>query len=195
MESATVVANHSSYLDGAVLCAAIPGELAFVAKRELAGQMIAGPFLRRLGTVFVERGDLAAGVADTQTTLGALKQGERLVFFPEGTFTRMPGLLGFHLGAFVVAAQAGAPVIPITIKGTRSILRGDQWLPRRGQILVHIGRPLAPDGTDFSAAVRLRDAARAVILAQCGEPDLADEIVTSPERATARTHLPGAITS
>jgi 1-acyl-sn-glycerol-3-phosphate acyltransferase len=69
-------------------------------------------------------------------------------------------------------------VIPITIQGTRSVLRGGQWFPRRGPISVHVGKPLSADGDDFDAAVRLRDAVRAVILAQCGEPDLAGEKIT-----------------
>jgi 1-acyl-sn-glycerol-3-phosphate acyltransferase len=89
----------------------------------------------------------------------------------------MPGLLEFRLGAFLAAAQARLPVVPIAIRGTRSILRGDQWLPRRGRITVRIGAPIKPDGADFAAAVRLRDAARAFILAHCHEPDLAHEQV------------------
>jgi 1-acyl-sn-glycerol-3-phosphate acyltransferase len=89
----------------------------------------------------------------------------------------MPGLLSFRLGAFLAAAQAGASVVPIAIRGTRSILRGGQWLPRRGEINVEIGAPIKPDGADFAAAVKLRDAARCFVLAHCREPDLADEAV------------------
>ena len=172
-----LVVNHSSYLDGAVLSAAIPGELSFVAKGELGRQAVAGPFLRRIGTLFVHRLDPKAGVEDTEVTVAAAKAGERIVSFPEGTLVRMPGLLGFRLGAFLAAAQAGVPVVPVAIRGTRSILRGGQWLPRRGEISVDIGAPIKPDGADFAAAVRLRDAARAFVLAHCREPDLADEQV------------------
>jgi hypothetical protein len=57
-----VVANHASYLDGLVLAAAIPGEPAFIAKKELEPQFFAGPFLRRLGALFVERADPEGGV-------------------------------------------------------------------------------------------------------------------------------------
>ncbi len=172
-----LVANHASYLDGAVLSAAIPGALSFVAKGELADQAVAGPFLRRLGTLFVHRLDPRAGVEDAATIVAAAKAGERILSFPEGTLVRVPGLLGFRLGAFLAAAQAGVPVVPIAIRGTRSILRGGQWLPRRGRIGAVIGAPIAPDGTDFAAAVRLRDAARAFVLAHCREPDLAHEQV------------------
>ena len=172
---AILVTNHSSYLDGAVICAAIPGELSFVAKQELAGQMVAGPFLERLGTLFVRRMDVSGGLEDTALTLEAAQKGERIVSFPEGTFTRMPGLLGFHMGPFLVAAKTGIAVIPVTITGTRSILRAGQWFPRKGPISVHIGNPISPDGEDFEAALRLRDAARAAILDACQEPDLAHE--------------------
>jgi 1-acyl-sn-glycerol-3-phosphate acyltransferase len=170
-----LVANHSSYLDAVVLPAAIPGQLSFVAKEELAHQFVAGPFLRRIGTLFARRFDPQAGIEDTEAQLQAARAGERIISMPEGTFTRMPGLLSFHMGAFLVAAEAGIPVIPITITGTRSALRGDQWFPRHSHIRVHIGAPLAPSGTGFEAALRLRDTARALILSQCGEPDLAHE--------------------
>jgi 1-acyl-sn-glycerol-3-phosphate acyltransferase len=170
-----LIVNHSSYLDSAVLSAACPRGLTFVAKQELADQAVTGLFLRRLETVFVRRTDPAGGVADILHAFDEVRAGGCLAWFPEGTFTRMPGLLGFHLGAFEVACQAGIPIVPVTIRGTRSILRSGQWLPRRGAIAVHIGKPLAPTGRDFAAAIRLRDAARAEILARLGEPDLARE--------------------
>jgi len=166
------------------VAATVPGSLSFVAKEELAGQRIAGPFLRRIGTLFARRTDAAGGVEDTQRQLDAVRAGERIVSFPEGTLTRMPGLLGFRLGAFLIAAQAGVPVVPITVRGTRSILRGDQWFPRRGKIVVHIGSPLSADGTGFDAAVRLRDTARAQMLKWSGEPDLAREKVELEAPAT-----------
>ncbi|MDA8249604.1 MAG: AMP-binding protein, partial [Rhodospirillales bacterium] len=172
---AILAVNHASYLDGAVLAALSPGALAFTAKQELAGQWIAGPFLRRLGTVFLRRTDMAGGISDAATALPVLRAAQPLVWFPEGTLTRMPGLLGFHLGAFLIAAEAGVPVVPVAIRGTRSVLRGGQWFPRRGAISVWIGRSIMPEGQDFAAAVRLRDRARGAILARCGEPDLSYE--------------------
>ncbi|MBI1980406.1 MAG: AMP-binding protein [Methylocystis sp.] len=176
-ESAILIANHSSYLDSAVLVAICPGELSFIAKEELAHQRVAGPLLRRLGAIFVRRTDPAGGVADARAALKSARAGVRLVWFPEGTFSRMPGLLGFHIGAFSTAAQLGLPVVPIAICGTRSILRSDSWLIRRGPIAVHIGAPIEPKGDDFQAAVALRDAARQKILERCGEPDLGHERV------------------
>ena len=172
-DGAIVVSNHASYLDGAVLAAALPSPLAFVAKRELAGQFFAGNFLRRIAAIFVERSDPAASVEDTDMILTAVGAGHRPLFFAEGTLMRSPGLMPFHLGAFVIAARTMTPVVPVTITGTRSILRGDQWFPRRGSVRLVVDPAITPDGKDFDAAVRLRDAARAKILERCGEPDLA----------------------
>ena len=171
---AILVANHSSYLDGMALAAVLRNPLTFVAKKELADNVLAGTFLRRLGAVFVERFRPDGGVEDAEAMVAAARTEERLLFFPEGTFTRMPGLLAFRLGAFSTAAQAGLPVVTVTMRGTRSALRGGQWFPRRAAITIEIGPAIAPEGEDFSAAVRLRDAARAAILARCGEPDLID---------------------
>jgi 1-acyl-sn-glycerol-3-phosphate acyltransferase len=170
---AVVVANHSSYLDGPVLAAALAGELAFVAKRELAGQIVAGLLLRRLGTLFVERSDVDRALEDSRLAGEAAASGRRLVYFPEGTLRRQPGLMPFHLGAFVVAAEHDLPVVPVALLGTRSVLRGDQWLPRRGRIRVLIGDAIAPGGRSWEDAVRLRDRSRAALLAATGEPDLA----------------------
>ena len=178
--SAMIVANHCSYLDGLVLCAALPGTLSFIAKQDLNRQLIAGVLLRRLGTIFVRRVDARGGVEDTAAIVRAAQQNAILVAMPEGTFARMPGLLPFRMGAFLVAAEAGIPIVPVAIKGTRMVLRGDQWLPRRGSVSVYIGEPLHPDGKDFAAAVRLRDRCRAMILQHSGEPDLALERVELP---------------
>jgi 1-acyl-sn-glycerol-3-phosphate acyltransferase len=175
--SVLLAVNHSSYLDPLVLSAVIPGPLSFVAKEELAGQRVAGPFLRRIGTLFVRRTDVKGGIEDTRNVLEASLSGERIVSFPEGTLTRMPGLIGFHVGSFLVAVEASIPVVPIVISGTRSALRGGQWFPRLSNINVHTGKAMQADGSDFSAAVRLRDAVRARMVALCGEPDLALEKV------------------
>lgn len=169
---AVLVFNHASYADSLILTAAIPGEPIYVAKRELAGQLFAGPLLRRLGTLFVDRYELTDSLADLNTVTAAARADRLLVFFPEGTFTRRMGLSGFYLGAFQVAAQAGLPVVPGILRGTRTMMRSDQWFPRWSALSITISNPLKPSGTDLASVVQLRDAAREVVLAGCGEPDL-----------------------
>ena len=167
-----LVANHSSFLDAYVLMAAIPRRFHYVAKRELLDNPWIATPLRRIGTLFVERFDVQRGANEARGIVEAVRTGHSLGFFPEGTFKRIPGLLPFRMGAFVAAAQAGTPVIPVTIRGTRSILRAGSWFPRWGRLEVIVETPIHPDGEDWSAAIRLRDQARDVILRHCGEPDL-----------------------
>ncbi len=183
-----IVANHSSYFDALVLAALLPGEPAFIAKRELSGQFVAGPFLRRLGILFAERAVAEEGLTEVETFKGLLSGGAQLAFFPEATFFRIPGLLPFRLGAFSVACAAGTPVLPIVISGTRSILRGEQWFPRRGSVDVKVLAPIAPGGHDFAAAVRLRDEVRSAILAHCGEPDMSEKAVVFAKGGDERSN-------
>jgi 1-acyl-sn-glycerol-3-phosphate acyltransferase len=175
-----LVFNHSSYMDALVLSAILPGEPVYVVKRELAGQIFAGPFLRRLGVLFVERYDVSASLADAEAVLAVAKQGRNFVFFPEGTFTRRPGLSEFYLGAFKVAAQADIPVLPGIIRGTRTMLRSDQWFPRWTPLSIRIEETIKPSGADFTSLVRFRDAVRQVILAHCGEPDIGELVKPPP---------------
>lgn len=168
-----VVANHSSYLDGLFLVAALPRPYRFVAKRELASVPLIGMFLRRLRVAFVERFDVRAGASDAQRLGESARSGNGLIFFPEGTFTRVPGVMTFHLGAFAAAAASRMAVLPIAICGARSMLRDEQWRARRASITVKIGQPIdAPSQNGFFAAVELRGSARRQILAGCNEPDL-----------------------
>jgi len=171
-ERAVIVSNHASYIDHLALAAALPGELAFVAKRELVRKPIARWALQRLGTLFVERADIEREIEDVRHIAEAARRATRLVVFPEGGLTRVPGLMPFKLGAFSVAVSTGHPIVPVALQGTRSVLRGDQWFPRHGRIQVTIGEAIAPRDTTLAEAVRLRDAARAVVLNACGEPDL-----------------------
>lgn len=166
-----IVANHASYLDGLVLTAVLPPVFAFVAKRELRRHPLSGPPLTRLGALFVERFDAARGAEDGRRAVERLERGESLVFFPEGTFSEAPGLLPFRLGAFLAAAKAKAAVIPLAIRGTRQLLPGERRWPRRHPLTVSIASPVSPDGADWPAILRLRDEARAAILANLGEPD------------------------
>jgi 1-acyl-sn-glycerol-3-phosphate acyltransferase len=170
-----IVCNHSSYLDGMLLVATLPMPFSFVAKQEFTSRPRNRLFLQRIDAVFVERFDTRRGVADVEQLVKAAMAGRSLSFFPEGTFTRMPGLLPFRMGAFVTAVEAGLPVLPVVIRGTRSMLRGDSSFPRRGSLSVTVCPPIKPQGSDWAAAIRLRDAARAEIRRYCGEPDLDHE--------------------
>ncbi|MCK5648158.1 MAG: AMP-binding protein [Gammaproteobacteria bacterium] len=172
-KAAIFVCNHVSYLDGIILMAALPGSFSFVAKKELEKKLISRLFLQRIGCIFVERFDIRRGAADAAILQQQVKKGHSLVIFPEGTFTRITGLRPFLMGAFTTAVQTKKPVIPLTLRGTRSILGAATWYPRRGAISVNIGKPIYPQKTGWHEAIRLRDEARFEILRHYDEPDLA----------------------
>jgi 1-acyl-sn-glycerol-3-phosphate acyltransferase len=177
-----LVVNHASYIDSFVMVAALPRNFRFVAKSELANSFGAQFFLSRLGTEFVERFDKQKSIEDARRITKSALEGSPLLFYPEGTLTRIPGLLPFHMGAFQTAAEGGLTIVPIAIRGSRSILRGGTWFPRRGPITITITSPIKPrkkkDGTKeqlWKTSLKLRDESREQILHYCGEPNLAHE--------------------
>ena len=172
------ISNHSSYIDSFVLIAALPRRFSFLAKAELRGNLLLRLFLERIGTEFIERFNIEEGVANVERAAQAARSGHSLMVYPEGTFTRMPGLLPFHMGGFIAAVDAHRPIVPLAIRGTRSILRPDSWFPHRGEIQVTIGEAVE-SGTEsterWASALQLRNRAREFILAFNGEPDLEHE--------------------
>jgi 1-acyl-sn-glycerol-3-phosphate acyltransferase len=173
LDRCVLIANHASYLDGLLMVATLPEPVSFVVKAELEQHFFAGWFLRRIGAEFVERFDARQGTVDAAHLSQRAKRAEPLFFFPEGTFTRYPGLLAFHMGAFLTAADNGLSVIPITIRGSRSVLRSDDWFPRRAALALVVGEPITSRETGWEAALELRNKARAEILRHVGEQDLA----------------------
>ena len=175
-------ANHASFLDAYYLVGFLPRPVSFVAKAELGRRFIPRLFFSRIGTEFVERFDKQKGVADARRIADTLRRASTLLFFPEGTFSRIPGLLPFHMGAFVAAAEHGAAVIPVLIRGTRYILREGNWIPTPGPVRIEIGAAIDPraleaeaGGDAWKTALLLRTRTREYLLAHCEEPDLARE--------------------
>jgi 1-acyl-sn-glycerol-3-phosphate acyltransferase len=168
-----VVANHASYLDGVVMTAALPPRFGFVIKREMESVPVAGTLLRRLGSEFVERFNRNRGGVDARRVLRTAASGHSLVFFPEGTFSAVPGLGRFHAGAFAIAARAGCPVVPAVVRGTRRALPPRGALPHPARIEIEFLEPIvAVSQSPDTAAAELRDRARVAILEELREPDL-----------------------
>ena len=170
-----LVANHSSYLDGFIVTAALDIPVHFIVKGELSRVLPARILLQRFGVEFVDRFNARNGSSDIRRIAEKSRSGQTIIFFPEGTFTRFPGLQPFRMGAFVTAARTGLPVVPIAITGARDIVRGNDWFPYRGRITVTVRPPILPAGEGWQVALQLRDAARVEIAQYCGEPDLVEE--------------------
>jgi 1-acyl-sn-glycerol-3-phosphate acyltransferase len=169
-DTAIVVANHQSYLDGIILAAILPPQYTFLIKREMVKVPIAGFLLSRLGSEFVDRTSANQRHRSARRLLQAAKYGQALAVFPEGTFDEAPGLKPFHLGAFRAARKASASIAPVVISGARSKLPSETWLPQPGPVTVEFcPRIAAGDYPDDTALMR---ATRAAILQRLGEPDL-----------------------
>lgn len=166
-----LLVNHASYLDAIALTAllpAVPG-YTYAAKREFADQPAMRKLLSGLGAVFVERIDARRGAQDVERMAEALRRGENLVVFPEGSFSREAGLKPFHSGAFMAAAVAAAPLVVAGLRGTRAALRDGTWWPRHVPIAFEVGPVLAPSGPGWRAAVGLSLTVRTAMSALCGE--------------------------
>jgi 1-acyl-sn-glycerol-3-phosphate acyltransferase len=173
--SCVVVANHTSYLDGIVMKAALPPRFSFVIKREASSMPVVGFLLRRIGSEFVDRHNAGGRRRDASRLLRKAERGHALVFFPEGTFVEAPGLNRFHAGAFVAAVRAELPVVPVVIQGARQALPNGALIVRPGRVRVAILQPLEAPPASRNAVEGLRRDSRRSILARLDEPDLAPD--------------------
>lgn len=164
-----VIANHRSYLDGLVLIAALPPHFRPVIKSEIADIPIVATVLRRVGAGFVAREPPQAAGRDTLDLIEALRCGESLAVFPEGSFSPDAGLLPFRSGAFLMASKAGVPVVPALMAGTSAMLPEQNILPRPAVVSLCLLDPIRPDSDDRDAARRLRDRVQST-LSTASEP-------------------------
>jgi 1-acyl-sn-glycerol-3-phosphate acyltransferase len=165
--------NHSSYVDILVTVALLPVGVRFVVKSEVLAMPFFGTIARRSGQFAFDRGDPQARIQQAEDVNAALRRGESVAIYPEGTFTAAAGIRPFQLGAFKAAVDAQRPVCPVAVRGARHILRDHTFLPRTGRVTVTFGPLLTPDqaaGDDWREIVRLRDATREIIGRNSGEP-------------------------
>jgi 1-acyl-sn-glycerol-3-phosphate acyltransferase len=116
LRGSLVVANHVSWLDIPLVAAALPGRM--LAKSEVRSWPVLGPLAARGGTLFVARDRLRALPATVATMAGALREGSRVVVFPEGSTWCGRGGGRFRPAAFQAALDAGVAVQPVRITFT-----------------------------------------------------------------------------
>ena len=108
-----LVANHLGYLDPIVIASLV--KCRPVAKRELSKWPALGPALKSLGLIFYKRGDICSGYKTLRKAIEALRAGERVLVFPEGTTTDGSEVLPFKRGIFGVAKRLEIPIVPIRV--------------------------------------------------------------------------------
>jgi 1-acyl-sn-glycerol-3-phosphate acyltransferase len=146
-QPAIFIANHQSWMDVFVLCASLPVDYRFVAKKELEGIPIFSAAWKKCGHISLDRGDLNKAIGSLEYA-GNIMRNDRatVIMFPEGTRSRTGELQPFKRGAFVLAIQTGIPVVPAVILGTRDAMPKGDWKVRPAQVRVRIGAPIPVDG-------------------------------------------------
>ncbi len=141
---AIYAANHESALDVFALVVAVPGDLRFLAKRELFRIPVFGWYLRLAGFVEVDRRDRARALASLRRAAAQVRAGTSLAVFPEGTRSRDGRVHPFKKGPFVLALEAGVPVVPIAIVGAGAVTPKNHVEVHPGPIRVILGEPVDP---------------------------------------------------
>ena len=143
------VANHVSWVDVWVLAATLPGRVRFLAKRGLFMVPFFGSALKRAGHIPIDRQNRRAAFDAYAEAVRLIQQGTRAIIFGEGTRSRDGSLLPLKKGPFVLAIQAGVPVVPVFIEGTYPILPKGSMVLRPGPIRILLGEPLPTDGLKY----------------------------------------------
>jgi fatty-acyl-CoA synthase len=175
-------ANHTSYFDVLPLMLGLGVPYRFVAKMEVAGMPFIGTFLKQMGHLQFDRTDGNSRLRQAEQMEHLLRQGDSVFVFPEGTFAEEDGIRPFQLGAFKAAVATGAPIIPVSLAGTRRFLRDGTYLPRPTSVTLTLSPPILPrtasaamhggESSEWHELIRLRDATREAIARYAGEPIL-----------------------
>lgn len=137
------VANHQSTIDICVLFRAVPIPLHFLLKQEMTKVPFVNWYARAMGMVFIERGNRRAATAFLRQSAELVRSGASLCIFPEGTRSRDGVVAPFKGGAFQVAIDGGADVVPVALEGSGAVLYPEGFFHvRPGTIRLRFGTPL-----------------------------------------------------
>jgi 1-acyl-sn-glycerol-3-phosphate acyltransferase len=157
-QSYVLASNHQSIYDIPILFATLPLQLRIVAKASLGSFPFLGWHLQRTGHLLVNRSNPGADIVQKMRRL--VRESHSLIVFPEGTRS-VDGRVGrFKKGSFMVATGAGLPVVPVSVAGSRHIMRKGRLMVCPGSVRVTVHDPISSTGVtrehvrDFAARVR-----------------------------------------
>lgn len=156
------VSNHQSIYDIPVIFATLPYQLRIIAKESLGSFPFLGWHLRRTGHLLVDRRNPdRAGILRRWKAL--VSQGLSLIIFPEGTRSA-DGRVGiFKAGSFLLAIEAQLPLVPLSIDGTRRVMRKGRLTTSPGHATLVVHEPIETSGLDVSDARSLAARVREVV--------------------------------
>lgn len=158
------VSNHRSYADAPAVFVGLPGDLRFLAKKELYKIPLVSFALKTMGMIEVDRSDHEAAASSVDRAVLHLQNGRCVILFPEGTRNRNPqGMLPFKKGAFVLAIKAGVPIVPVTLIGAENAIQPDTIFLYPARIRLIIGDPIPTSGMDLEMRDQLLEKARGII--------------------------------
>jgi len=139
-------ANHQSHMDTPIILAALPFQFRFTPKKQLFRYPFLGWHLRRSGHVPIDRENPHAAIKSLREAAGAIRHGSPVLIFPEGGTSRDGNINPFKRGAFMLAAESDAAVVPVTIRGSRAVLVPKTYHVRSGVVEVIVGKPIFSNG-------------------------------------------------
>jgi 1-acyl-sn-glycerol-3-phosphate acyltransferase len=158
---AIFIGNHASLFDPPLMISTLPCLPVFMAKRELARVPFLGWVIWLADFIFIDRGHRGAARRSLKQAARRIRAGQSIVAFPEGTRSRDGHLLPFKKGPFLLAREAGVPVVPFAIQGGLEILPKGTWRVQGGPYLIRVGALLEPG--EFANPEALRMAAEAAV--------------------------------
>ncbi|HYL31334.1 MAG TPA: lysophospholipid acyltransferase family protein [Gemmatimonadales bacterium] len=158
-----VVSNHESFAD-ILLISHLPWEMKWLSKAELFRIPVLGWLMRLAGDIPVRRGEGRSAVEALQRCREVLKNRVSVMIFPEGTRSMTEDMLPFKDGAFRLAIQSGAPILPLAVSGTGTALRKHDWRFGRSVAEVRVLEPVETTGLTVKDVPALRDRVRQQIL-------------------------------
>jgi len=159
------MSNHQSHFDVVALLLTLPGHYAILAKRELFFIPVFGWALWLAGMIPVDRSRRDRAIASIERAARRVRDGQRLLVFAEGTRSPDGNLLPFKKGGFHLALRSGAPIVPVSITGSRQVLEKGSLRIRPGTIRVFLGRPIETGGRQAADLIGLMEEVRAAIQA------------------------------
>jgi len=164
------VANHQSAMDIPILFVYLPAQFRFVAKRSLFRLPFLGWHLLRSGHIPVDRGKPHAALKSLDQAAKKIREGRSVVLFPEGRRSRDGQVGSFKGGTFYLAIRAGVPIVPLTLNGTRGVLKPDTYHVRAGQTELIIHAPISTQGLTPKNVDALSERVREQILSRFRPP-------------------------
>ncbi|HLW48067.1 MAG TPA: lysophospholipid acyltransferase family protein [bacterium] len=148
---AVLVANHVSWLDPIILPLVLRRKPAVLAMEELWRMPGVSIVMRSYGPLAIPLRRQAVDTTALRRAVEALKDGAWLIVFPEGGIPQTGEVRPFHRGAAMLAAKAGAPMVPVAIAGTADALPLGRVIPRPRPITVYFGEPFSVPRGDRDA--------------------------------------------